>query len=90
MDKKLQTPSSIFDIIIEMIYQKAKNGPDKIQKSDILPESNLSGDLGLDSLDQVELVNEVEKEFGIVVSNKEAEKIVKVKDIFDIINTRIG
>lgn len=47
-------------------------------------------DLGADSLDQVELVMACEEEFGIEISDEEAEKLVTVSDIVGYIFGSIG
>lgn len=50
-------------------------------QEEIRPDANLHGDLGLDSLDGVELMLSIEKEFGIEFDDEVAEKIVTVNDI---------
>lgn len=47
----------------------------------VKPESQLVDDLGLDSLDAVELVMAVEEQFGIEVPDEDAEKITTVDGI---------
>jgi acyl carrier protein len=49
-----------------------------VSKDRITPETNFSKDLGADSLDQVELVMELEEEFDINIPNDAAEKIQTV------------
>jgi len=44
-------------------------------------------DLGADSLDTVELVMALEEEFDIEIPDEEAEKIAKVQDAIDYINS---
>eukprot|EP01010_Urceolus_cornutus_P001629 NODE_2188_length_614_cov_228.725664_g1726_i0.p1 GENE.NODE_2188_length_614_cov_228.725664_g1726_i0~~NODE_2188_length_614_cov_228.725664_g1726_i0.p1 ORF type:complete len:172 (-),score=24.61 NODE_2188_length_614_cov_228.725664_g1726_i0:67-582(-) len=46
-------------------------------------QSNFTDDLGLDSLDVVELVIALEEEFGIIISNQDAETIHSVPDALD-------
>ncbi|MCK5639900.1 MAG: acyl carrier protein [Gammaproteobacteria bacterium] len=47
---------------------------------EIKPETNLIDDLGMDSLDAVELVMAVEEEFGIEVPDNVAETCITVQD----------
>lgn len=52
---------------------------------DIKDESMLKYDLGMDSLDAIELLMEFEKMFNIDIPDSEAEKVVIVSDIYDIL-----
>jgi acyl carrier protein len=56
-----------------------------VSKEEVVPEASFTDDLGADSLDLVELVMALEEEFEIEVSDEDAEKIRKVKDVFDYI-----
>lgn len=47
-------------------------------------------DLGADSLDNVELVMQLEDEFGVDISDSDAEKIITVKDAVDFILSHKG
>ena len=49
-----------------------------VSKDQITPETNFVNDLGADSLDQVELVMELEEEFDINNPDDAAEKIQTV------------
>jgi len=53
------------------------------EEKDIVPSAKFVDDLGLDSLDMVELVMSMEKEFGIEVKDEEAEKLITVQDALD-------
>ena len=44
------------------------------------PEAHFEKDLGLDSLDVVELVMALEEEFGIEIPDSEADKIASISD----------
>lgn len=55
------------------------------QKSEIKNESRFIDDLGVDSIDQVELILALEEEFEINIEDEVAEKLVKVQDVLDFI-----
>lgn len=52
-------------------------------------QSNLYSDLGLDSLDAVELVMECEKEYHISVPDAVAEKLSTIAEVIDVVNKLI-
>lgn len=51
-----------------------------VEESQVTPEASFTNDLGADSLDTVELIMELEKEFDLQIPDEEAEKIVTVGD----------
>jgi acyl carrier protein len=53
----------------------------------VKPEAKFVDDLGADSLDQVELVMELEEQFGIEIPDEDAEKILTVGDAVRYIET---
>ena len=46
----------------------------------VSPSSRFDKDLGLDSLDVVELVMALEEEFGVEIPDSEADKIASIQD----------
>ena len=56
-----------------------------VAKDQISRESSFTSDLGADSLDQVELVMELEEEFGVNIPDEAAEKITTVGQAIDYI-----
>ncbi len=56
-----------------------------VDAEEVTPEASFVDDLGADSLDTVELIMAFEEEFGVEISDDEAEKIRKVKDAVDYI-----
>lgn len=62
----------------------------EVSEEDVVPEASFVDDLGADSLDQVELIMAMEEEFGISISDEEAEKISTVKDAIDYIQQHQG
>ena len=56
-----------------------------VNKDQIKMESKFSDDLGADSLDTVELIMELENEFGVQIPDEDAEKIGTVQQAIDYI-----
>jgi acyl carrier protein len=54
----------------------------------ITPESSFIEDLGADSLDLVELIMSMEDEFGLEISDEDAESIITVQDAINFIMER--
>ena len=51
-----------------------------VSESEVKPEATFAQDLGVDSLDTVELIMEFEKEFGVQIPDQDAEGITTVGD----------
>ena len=58
-----------------------------VKEDEVTLEANLRDDLGIDSLDAVELVMELEDTFNVKIEDSEAQNFVTVKDIVDFIET---
>ena len=58
-----------------------------VEKEKLTNEASFMEDLGADSLDTVELVMAFEEEFGIEIPDEEAEKITRVKEAVDYIES---
>lgn len=56
-----------------------------VDESEVTPNASFTNDLGADSLDTVELIMELEKEFGMSIPDDQAEKISTVQDAIDYI-----
>ena len=51
-----------------------------VDEAEVKPEASFTNDLGADSLDTVELIMELEKEFSVTIPDSDAEKIQTVGD----------
>ena len=60
-----------------------------VDEEDVTPEAKFVDDLGADSLDTVELVMAFEEEFGIEISDEDAEKILTVQNAIDYITEKV-
>lgn len=56
-----------------------------VEPEKVVPDAEFVADLNADSLDLVELIMSLEEEFGVEISDEEAERIVKVSDAMEFI-----
>jgi acyl carrier protein len=61
-----------------------------VNEKEVTPQASFIEDLGADSLDIVELVMALEEEFDIEISDEEAEKITRVQEAVDFIQSHIS
>ena len=69
MEKTVE--QKVKDIIVEQL---------KVSPEEVTLEASFIEDLGADSLDLVELIMAMEEEFGLEISDEDAEKIQTVQD----------
>ena len=62
---------------IQAMLSEALNVP--VEK--ITPDAKILEDLGADSLDVVELLSQLEDEYGIIIPDDEVENLVTVADV---------
>lgn len=74
-----------FDKVKQMIVDTVQ-----CEENMVTPESAFKDDLDIDSLCLMELVMELEDEFGIKVENEEAKKIVTVSDLVNMIDSMVA
>lgn len=55
----------------------------------IFEANHLHNDIGFDSLDIIDIANNIEKEFKIIVTDKEISKLNTVGDIVDLVYSRL-
>ncbi len=71
----------VIDIIVEQL---------DVAKEECVLEASFIDDLGADSLDLVELIMEMEENFGIQITDEELEKIRTIGDIVNFIKGKQG
>ena len=78
--------------VFEMVFEKIKkiiSEQLEVDQSIISESSTITGDLGADSLDLVDLAMSIEDEFDIELSDEALEKIKTVGDLVNYIEDRI-
>jgi len=58
--------------------------------SDLEDSANLREGLGLDSVDVVSIVSQIERRFHIRLTHQELEKLVTVGDVLDLLQTKLA
>lgn len=61
-----------------------------VDEAKVVGEASFTNDLGADSLDTVELIMDLEKEFGISIPDEAAEAIVTVQDAIDFVTKAVA
>ena len=59
-----------------------------VDKASITPKSEIIKDLGADSLDVVEMLLDLEKEYGVEISDEQAAELKTVGDIVKLIENK--
>ena len=70
--------------IIEKLFDIVCNGLD-LDADEISLDADLREDIDADSIDMVDLIKDVEDEFGVEVPDEILDKLVTVKDVVDYI-----
>ncbi|MGL2915794.1 acyl carrier protein [Helicobacter pylori] len=76
--------TNLFETIQAVIAEQLN-----IDASQVTPEAKFVKDLGVDSLDILELIMALEERFGIEISDEQAEKIVNVGDVMRYIEKQL-
>ncbi len=79
MDSK-QVEAKVFKIVAEKLNIEEKN---------VSAASRFQEDLGADSLDIVELLMEIEEDFGVSISDEESERLKTVGDAIKFIGSKL-
>lgn len=74
------TEGTTFDRLKKLIVEQLG-----VDEEEVKPQASFVEDLNADSLDLVELIMSLEEEFGMEISDEDAEKIQKVSDAVEFI-----
>lgn len=61
-----------------------------VRPEEVTADSNFTEDLGVDSLDSIELLMKFEEEFGFEISDEDAERMKKVKDVLNYLERKLS
>lgn len=82
LDAQEGNMSEVKDKVIKIIVDQLGASADQVK-----PEASFVDDLGADSLDLTELIMAMEEEFDIEIADDDAQKIMKVQDAIDYIES---
>ena len=68
----------MFEKVADLLVEELQ-----LNRGDIKPESELSGDLGINSIELADLVMICEERFGIESSDDDSKNFVTVRDVVD-------
>jgi len=74
------TPQEVEEKVIQIVSEQMS-----VDKAEIKRSTSFVNDLNADSLDNVELVMELEDEFDLTIPDEEAEKLTTVGEAIDYI-----
>lgn len=61
-----------------------------VEQNDVTKDANFQKDLGADSIDLVELIMELEREFDLSIPDEKAEEIKTVGDAISFLSENLG
>ena len=61
-----------------------------VEETQVTPDASFTKDLGADSLDTVEVMLELEKDFNIQIDEADQEKVQTVGDVINYLNEKLN
>jgi len=71
---------NMVDVIVEQLV---------VERDKVISGASFKDNLGADSVDQANLIMEIEEKFNVEITDEEAEKIKTVQDAFDCVWLKI-
>lgn len=81
-EKKMER-TEIAEILKTVLYEKIGEMM-RIKKEDMKDDMHLFEDMGMDSLDFVEVIMEMEKELGIVIPDDNLDHVTRIGELVDV------
>jgi acyl carrier protein len=71
---EMELEEKVIELIIEQL---------NVTREQCVPEASFINDLGADSLDLMELIMEMEEQFGVSISDEELQNIRTIQNVVD-------
>jgi acyl carrier protein len=71
---KMELEGKVIELIIEQL---------NVTREQCVPEASFINDLGADSLDLMELIMEMEEQYGVSISDEELQNIRTIQNVID-------
>ncbi|MCK4353276.1 acyl carrier protein [candidate division WOR-3 bacterium] len=62
----------------------------KVPEERVTPEASFTDDLGADSLNLIEIIMDIEKDFGIDIPDEDGERFKTVGDVVEYLRARLS
>jgi len=85
LEEKMDKKQLVFEKIKELIVDELG-----VKEEKVVMEAALADDFGADSLDALELFNQIESEFLVTISDDAATKMKDVKDLVDYVVEKVS
>jgi acyl carrier protein len=77
----MELEEKVINLIIEQL---------NVTREQCVPDASFISDLGADSLDLMELIMEMEEQFGVAISDEELQKIRTIQNVIDFVRKSGG